>query len=129
MHSTFSTVTASSSTAKSGIGLSIHLITSAFDTLRESHMDLATFRTKAESNRSEEQKLLFGAASLSTISPPCFHMLPLSGLLFSLKGFAEKLSNKEGCVMHSYKTGYLYCLLFFLTTLSTLPQDLQVAPF
>ena len=34
-----------------------------------------------------------------------------AGLLFSLKGFAEKLSNKDGCAMHSYKTGYLCILL------------------
>ena len=42
--------------------------------------------------------------------PPRAHAWLRSGLLFSLKGFAEKLSNKDGCAMHSYKTGYI-CLI------------------
>jgi hypothetical protein len=68
-------------------------------------MHLLLFRTKPESNRGEEQKLLFGKAFVTFRPFVLSHVISFSGLLFSLKGFAEKLSNKDGCVMHSYKTG------------------------
>ncbi len=110
-------MTASFFTAKSGTGIFItqsHL-TMQYCAPSQSNSS-CIFRTKPESNRSEEQKLLFGKAFVTFRSFEISYALSFSGLLFSLKGFAEKLSNKDGCVMHSYKTGcvrFCFCDLLF----------------
>jgi hypothetical protein len=102
-------------------------------TVKQFHVDPAMNRTKPESNRSEEQKLLFGTAPYINPIAACYPRCIPIRVAFFFKGICGE-AFEQGWVCHALVQNWVTSILptavyFGLTASLIMLQCLQVAPF
>ncbi len=102
-----------------------------FNTVKQRHADPAMNRTKPESNRSEEQKLLFGTAPYINPIAACYSRCIRLRVAFFFEGICGE-AFEQGWVCHALvqnRVTAVTAVYFGLTASLILSQGLQIAPF